>query len=252
MISGTKITRKMKRMSIVSYSSAEAYLGSKEKRKLAHETYLVRVGNDLVIRYHDTNVVVYHADRSITLDSGGWRSPTTRRRFEEFGSVPIEQRDSSWFVRWWGREYIFDDGMRLRPDASVIYAKEPPDADDILKLSKRVNKYARDFAAAFIEGQVEAPSGGDCWHCLFEDESRRSWDEASNDKEHLHSHMEEPYYVPSLLVRAMEKYGAVNAERGAIWSYWDPERALELWEGLAKRTVYKYVRKYMRHQLELP
>jgi hypothetical protein len=61
-------------------------------RKVAHNTWLRRLpaevdGDmpDYAVRYHETDVVAFHADGTATLTDGGWATPTTRARINGCG-----------------------------------------------------------------------------------------------------------------------------------------------------------------------
>ncbi len=41
---------------------------------------VIKVGDTTAFRLHKTTIVVAKDDGSVTLDSGGWRTPTTARR----------------------------------------------------------------------------------------------------------------------------------------------------------------------------
>ena len=72
------------------------------------------------VRYHDTDVVVFDKD-SVVLDSGGWRTYTTKARMvqacNQFGlGFTVYQKDFEWFViryRDWLNPIPFVDGMIL-------------------------------------------------------------------------------------------------------------------------------------------
>ena len=70
------------------------------------------------IRYHDTDVVTYMVGGRIVLNSGGFRSQTTKLRMNEQLVYSVEycvfQRNYNWFVKPLGintEEYPFQDGM---------------------------------------------------------------------------------------------------------------------------------------------
>ena len=70
------------------------------------------------VTYHQT-VVVAFSDKKIILDSGGWRTATTKTRMNQasvqFGlGFSVFQRRFEWFVDWQGKELPFRDGMVLR------------------------------------------------------------------------------------------------------------------------------------------
>ncbi len=68
--------------------------------------------------YHQTAVVIAYPDRSIRLDSGGWRTATTRTAMNQASAQDelgfrVFQRRGDWFVVWQGRELPFADRMIL-------------------------------------------------------------------------------------------------------------------------------------------
>lgn len=68
------------------------------------------------IRYCMTDIVVFDAN-TVTLDSGGWRTVTTKRKMQQasnqFGlGYGIWQEDHCWYVsRYQGDKVPFVDGM---------------------------------------------------------------------------------------------------------------------------------------------
>ncbi len=69
------------------------------------------------VTYHETDVVVVNRSRNtITLDSGGWRTVTTKARMNQTSrqlslGFGVWQRDFKWYVKHHGRTYDFYDGM---------------------------------------------------------------------------------------------------------------------------------------------
>jgi len=68
------------------------------------------------VTYHETTVVAFSSG-TITLDSGGWRTVTTKKRMNqastEFGlGYSVFQKDFGWFVDLPNGETVdFKDGM---------------------------------------------------------------------------------------------------------------------------------------------
>lgn len=52
----------------------------------------------VAVRYHATNVVVYHANGSITLNTGGYYTPTTAARMNEYlpSHLHVQRRKRKW------------------------------------------------------------------------------------------------------------------------------------------------------------
>jgi hypothetical protein len=66
----------------------------------------------LVVRYHSTDVVTVKPDGSIVLDTGGWRTLTTRTRMlqaaHEYSlGYSIYQKAFNWYVEWKGQTIPF-------------------------------------------------------------------------------------------------------------------------------------------------
>lgn len=68
----------------------------------------------LRVTYHSTDVVTVHKNGSITLNTGGWRTATTKLRMNQASNqyglgFQVWQKDFSWFVEWKGKSLPFDD-----------------------------------------------------------------------------------------------------------------------------------------------
>ena len=78
------------------------------------------------VTFHSTDVVVFDAN-SITLNSGGWQTVTTKRRMnqtaEHFGlGFSVWQKNFIWYVDWQGangKTLEYRDGMKLERVLSV-------------------------------------------------------------------------------------------------------------------------------------
>jgi hypothetical protein len=90
-----------------------------------HATTISRIDGRTIVTYHDTPVVTVDAGGTITLDSGGWRSSTTKTRINQAASqlhlrFRVSQSDFQWFVSVDGPDGAgtmpFTDGMKFRVD----------------------------------------------------------------------------------------------------------------------------------------
>ena len=75
-------------------------------------------GQGRMYSYHRTAVVVVREDGTIRLDSGGWKTATTRTAMNQAShqdclGFKVFQRDFEWFVSWQGHDIEFKDGMIL-------------------------------------------------------------------------------------------------------------------------------------------
>lgn len=99
------------------YTEAAELLGSKDSRKIAHNTYLERLDADTIgVRLHSTYVVRFNADGTTRLDSGGWLTVTTKERMNRYlpAGYSIGAVRRVWFLYRLGeRVGEFSDGLVL-------------------------------------------------------------------------------------------------------------------------------------------
>ena len=83
-------------------------------KKIATKVY-----SKTIVKYHDTEIVSFD-DKTITLDSGGWFTPTTKKRMNQTASqfgldFHVYQDDSQWFVNFSnGTVASYHDGMIIK------------------------------------------------------------------------------------------------------------------------------------------
>ena len=233
------------------YESAKAFLkGGRDKtsRPVAWHTRLnLHENGDIALKYHATDVVTYHPDGSISLDSGGWKTQTTKRRINDYTDMRVFPDKGVWYVGKKGdiwhwepgeHDFVFQDNMRVMPDWSVKYQFEPPDAKEIEKLRKSIARYARKFADNLVG--IGLPDAGDCWFCYMNFDG-----EETTNHSHLIDHIEEDYFVPSLLFRALR-----DSNIGNYWGYSiqcvmeGDDKHYDKWmKDVVRRAVRKYIQK---------
>jgi hypothetical protein len=220
---------------------------SPEKGKpLANNTRLIQRGDSYAVRLHSTDILEIRPDDSFIYDSGGWRTHTTKERMNDYGPLLIYQRKGEWFAG----DYIYADRMTVKPDGSVMGAASKAELVERAKLAKRIASYSKRYIAALYAGEVPVPSNGDCWHCLMRTADGKTLGEVSST-DHLTSHMDENYYVPSLLVTALERQGASIAEMQTMQAYMQgkPEHAFP--GDFLREQMQRHLTKYIRGQFRL-
>ena len=221
-----------------------------DNRPLVSNTRLERRDADTIaVRLYETDIVTFHSDGKITLNSGGWRTITTKDRINSFNPAYVSTDNGRWFIlgtkTYPGETYVsrdwenplslFYDGMQVNEDGTpvkpVVLSKETLKAEKA-KL-RQINRYIDGFIKALREG-METPSGGDCWFCLMKNEEGVTLGDLTKDNDHLEAHFKDKYYVPSLLFNALiEKgypnpayitgYSAETEELGGMRSGWGGE-----------------------------
>ena len=70
-----------------------------ESVKIAHNTYLHRLGADEVgIKYHNTYIIKITSRNLYTLDNGGWFTSTTKARLSKYSPARVSQKKGIWFI----------------------------------------------------------------------------------------------------------------------------------------------------------
>ncbi len=72
----------------------------RESVKVAHNTYVERRNNAIALRYHLTDIVVWHASE-VYFTSGGWQTATTKARLSRvlyaYG-FHLHQKSFTWLI----------------------------------------------------------------------------------------------------------------------------------------------------------
>ena len=70
------------------------------RKKLRNNTYLHynEIDNSFSVVLHSTDVVKIYADGRYILNSGGWRTHTTKKVINMFSPIKIYQRQFEWFL----------------------------------------------------------------------------------------------------------------------------------------------------------
>jgi hypothetical protein len=112
-------------------------------------------------------------------------------------------------------------------------------------------RYCDEFVKALQDGKVEEPSGGDCWYCCMRTEDGKTMGDISKS-DHLKKHMLEKYYVPSLLMNAIQAYpvsGDAKEWLGMLWNkITRDEDSIKREAYYAKKALRNSLRKYMSRQ----
>lgn len=224
-----------------------------DRKKYKYATWVRREGDSIVVKLHNTDIMTFHPNNSIKLDSGGWRTVTTKARMNEF--LPrcwmVYQENNIWYVAYRKadaeKDWTFEDGIVLFQDGRVTGAG--PDKKWAESLNKQINAYARRFAEKMLDGEIPPPSSGDCWYCLLKDEDGKPFGEG---KDHILDHIRSKYYVPSLLVNALNSMPVSKATLWAVQGIWEGnDDALFAGKDWTKKRLKSAIARYIRRQVGL-
>jgi hypothetical protein len=102
-----------------SYQDAWVYLGVKSDRPAANNTRVqIREGGAVALRLHQTDIVTWYRDGRTVLNSGGWRTPTTKDRINAATSARLSQKSGVWYHP---DGHPFADGDTINADGSRTY-----------------------------------------------------------------------------------------------------------------------------------
>ena len=98
----------------MNYTEALEILGTRDHKKVANNTYLIRRAPDTIgLRLHNTDVLTFRPG-SVTYDTGGWHTVTTKARMNKFGpsGVRVYSDKKVWTVYREG-EFVeaYEDGF---------------------------------------------------------------------------------------------------------------------------------------------
>lgn len=223
--------------------------GDKNSKKVANNTYLKRYEDGTIaIRLHKTDIIQYKPNGSIHLHTGGWKTVTTKARMNDFlpRQYGIMQEKGVWYVHLtseFNKDLAFKDGIKLTKSTK-------PSVKSVLEANKKktnrtitqIKKYADRYVDALFDGKVPAPSGSDCWNCSI------MYNKDNDQKDHYESHLSSMYFVPSLMVNALEEMGASNIEKQIVGNIWNVGASKDFGifgKDRLKQTLVKYMKQKM-------
>jgi hypothetical protein len=186
-----------------------------------------------IIRLHDTNVVSVK-NGVYTLNTGGWKTPTTKDRINNHAPVYIYQKNHVWYIG----NVVFTDGMRVDENGKILWGGK--DSSKVEKHNKAMNKRITKYVNLLSEGNLPRPGTGDCWYCLMQTTRGENLGDSLRDADHLISHLKEGYLHGSILVNAMREAGYKNMQIGFHYQI-----------GMVstfKRTLKRYLQKRLLKQ----
>lgn len=235
------------------YKEAREYLdqGVRKKntmdRPIANNTRVTQLGEGTIgIKLHNTYIIKYHENPHldcidygdlIELDTGGWKTVTTRDRMNRFCPLHVWTDRGVMYVsasNWYElrnnsdepKVYHFKDHMFFKPNDREFYIKKEgqlvklkpyskKDEQKKRKQLKAIDTFIRNYINKLTSGKMDQPGAGDCFYCqgdsnpnctiefgtLSKDEGYKKSEFPNPD--HLIKHMKEKYYVPSIIWSAI-------------------------------------------------
>lgn len=218
-----------------------AEIASMNPRQVANNTWRYEHGDETVFRLHTTDIVrVMPEYTSCILNSGGWRTSTTKDRMNRFMPAGYSiHADRGWHVRRHSdnKSVPFFDGIEVPQCFDQPLSAE---AEDKIKQHAKLKRQIGKFVKLLDKGDLPLPSLGDCWYCSMvvdspAEDAGKSLGDATDNTDHLLSHVEEGYMHGSLICNALKWCGY-------------PNPGLILHMGL-RDVIKRSVRKYLYRKL---
>lgn len=241
------------------YKKAEIRLNGRTSKKVANNTTLrldllplvtgqAEPQRAIRLRLHLTDILTFLPDGSTVVNSGGWKTVTTKARLNDW--LPFGWRLVQSAGQWYWlpprkacvgcagagktlnsydwrdcescngtgvqfaapKRVLFTDGDSIGPRGSLRSAAKPGAEQESAKLRRKVLAYAKLCADS---APMNPPGAGDCFYCSMvvvpgSPDAGKSLGDAMRDSGHLMEHMREGYVVPSLVARAMKEAGNSN------------------------------------------
>ncbi|MCP4156662.1 MAG: hypothetical protein GY757_53610, partial [bacterium] len=163
-------------------------------RKVANNTLEYhRENGERVIRLHLTDILTFKSNGNIVFDTGGWKTPTTKNRLNDYQhKICIYQDRSIWYCHpandpnpWENKKKhsLFYDGMEVDSNGRIL----KPLADDpkSKKLLKLIREYCRELNDL---DTFPAKMEGDCMLCQFRvsqgPDTGQALGDATGDQDH--------------------------------------------------------------------
>lgn len=213
---------------------------TKSAKKLGRNTWrYVRADGAECVRLHKTDVACTLKGQT-TLNSGGWRTVTTKDRMNSNrAGWRVFSLNGRWYVSGGpdGERVEFFDGITLPRDLKRKGKAKPVTAETATL--KQLDKY---LAALKRLEKLPEPTGGDCWLCSMFGGTLTPGAKV-HDPQHLRDHLAERYIFGALIVIAMRWAGRTDH---AISYYW---REFPKKNSTGRAAIIRDVRKFFKAQL---
>lgn len=222
---------------------------------IARNTFRFTREGETVIRLHSTDIVTKHKDGSVTLNSAGWKTVTTKKRMN--GALPagyhLWQERDAWFVSKNGASWEesraskvpYFDGIRVPQCFDKVSPKGAANEKRETKLRADIKKFVGKLDKLEC---LPIPSNGDCWYCMMKvsspaKDTGKSLGEATGDNEHIRAHVKEGYLHGSLIINALKWAG--YRDPGFIFAMDNADMAKGKRPNMVKRALKRYLYRQM-------
>lgn len=241
----------------MNYREALVKLSGRTSRKIDNNTYLIKTGDKIAVRLHQTDILTYEPTGRVVLNSGSWQTVTTKDRINHYlpYGFRIQQVSNVWYlIDNKGKKYLYKDGIIIGVKGGLKGATKHTEKREkkVMGFKKQINAYVNGFITALFAGKVPPPSSGDCWHCSMKTKEGRTMGELSKS-DHIVQHIKQKYYVPSLLMNAIKEIPVSKVAMwtlGGLWGQGSREET-KSFDDIAKRQLSSSLRRYIYRNVGL-
>lgn len=225
------------------YEDLTRFLNGKNRKILANNTIVFKEDESIKVQYH-SSVIACLDENTVILTNDGFFTSTTKDRLNWFidsYGYKIFQEKNTWKV------YDYRNRETIGVFTGKVVYSIPENQFTGLSIQgkerentfKRISAYAKKYADLFLERKIDSPSGEDCRYCYM----------AFPDSfDHFESHMKEKYYVPSLLMKAIEFKRVSLIVRNVISIVWNKDsQDISFLKDIAYDQISKSLVAYMRY-----
>jgi len=178
----------------------------KKSKRIGNNTFeVIYNNNDKAIRLHYTNIVTYKNDGRIILNTGKWKTVTTKQRMNaSLEKLSIYQKNHIWYViqnKDYKNPILFYDNMVFDNKGNLLSEKKIDNTKKNNKLKNQIKKYCN----LLDNKEMPLPDYGDCWYCLMKTNNNKTLGDAIENNQHLMNHIKENYLHGSILINAMRE-----------------------------------------------
>jgi hypothetical protein len=118
-----EFTSKVSISPVSTYEELDQFLGNKDERKIAHNTYVhKRLDDNIGIKLWRTDIIVINKLNNIRVYTGGWESRTTADRLNQLlpSKVRVYSKKGIWRISGVNGDFEFEEGIVVTPDGHIL------------------------------------------------------------------------------------------------------------------------------------
>lgn len=118
-----EFTSKVTISPISSFDELNEFLGKREEKKIAHNTYVhKRFDGNIGIKLWRTDIIVVNKLNNIKVYTGGWDTSTTKDRINQLlpRNVSVYTKKHQMRIRGINGDFEFKEGITVTPDGHIL------------------------------------------------------------------------------------------------------------------------------------